>query len=60
MTVHRDFAATACPGDYLYSKQEYIASEVNKKLGAKTETKTDTKKEETETVTVLRKGSKGK
>lgn len=60
MTVHRDFASTACPGDYLYSKQEYIASEVNKKLGAKTETKTDTKKEETETVTVLRKGSKGK
>ena len=64
MTVHRDFASTACPGNYLYSKQEYIASEVNKKLGAKEETKketkTDTKKEETETITVLRKGSKGK
>ena len=29
---HRDFAATACPGDYLYGKLEYIASEVNKQL----------------------------
>ena len=32
---HRDFAATACPGDYLYGKLEYIASEVNKQLSAK-------------------------
>lgn len=32
MTVHRDFASTTCPGDYLYSKMPYIASEVNKQL----------------------------
>lgn len=32
MTVHRWFNATACPGDYLYSKHSYIAAEVNKKL----------------------------
>ena len=32
---HRDFAATACPGDYLYGKLEYIATEVNKQLSAK-------------------------
>ena len=34
MTVHRWFAAKACPGEYLYNKQGYIASEVNKLLGA--------------------------
>ena len=32
MTVHRWFAAKECPGDYLYSKHSYIASEVNKRL----------------------------
>lgn len=36
MTVHRDFAAKSCPGSYLYEKHGYIASEVNKKLGADT------------------------
>lgn len=30
MTVHRDFANKACPGDYLMSKMPYIASETNK------------------------------
>lgn len=30
MTVHRDFANKACPGDYLYSRMQYIANEVNK------------------------------
>ena len=34
MTVHRWFAAKACPGDYLYNKHSYIAAEVNKILGA--------------------------
>lgn len=34
MTVHRWFAAKACPGDYLYNKHSYIAEEVNKRLGA--------------------------
>jgi len=33
MTVHRWFAAKACPGDYLYRKHAYIAEEVNKRLG---------------------------
>lgn len=36
MTVHRDYAAKACPGDYLYNKHGYIAAEVNKLLGAPT------------------------
>lgn len=34
MTVHRDFANTACPGEYLYSKMPEIASKVNSNLGA--------------------------
>ena len=33
MTVHRWFAAKACPGDYLYNKHGEIAAEVNKRLG---------------------------
>lgn len=33
MTVHRDFAAKACPGEYLYNRHGYIADEVNKLLG---------------------------
>lgn len=33
MTVHRDFAAKNCPGNYLYGKHGYIAEEVNKQLG---------------------------
>ncbi len=33
MTVHRWFAAKACPGNYLYNKHFYIAEEVNKRLG---------------------------
>ncbi len=32
MTVHRWFAATACPGDYLYNNMGEIAMEVNEKL----------------------------
>lgn len=39
MTVHRWFAAKACPGDYLYNKHGYIAAEVNKLLGAGTPVK---------------------
>lgn len=33
MTLHKDFAATACPGPYLEGKMQYIADEVNKRLG---------------------------
>lgn len=32
MTVHRWFAATACPGDYLYERHAQIAAEVNARL----------------------------
>lgn len=32
MTVHRWFAAKACPGNYLYGKHGYIAQQVNHKL----------------------------
>jgi LysM repeat protein len=34
MTVHRWFDTKSCPGEYLYNKHSYIASEVNKILGA--------------------------
>ena len=34
MTVHRDFANKACPGEYLYSRHGEIAAEVNKRLEA--------------------------
>ena len=36
MTVHRDFAATACPGPYLMEKMPYIAQAVNNILGTNT------------------------
>lgn len=32
MTLHRDFSATACPGDYLIGKMPEIAKKVNSKL----------------------------
>lgn len=32
LTMHRYFAATACPGEYLASRFSYIASEVNGRL----------------------------
>lgn len=32
MTVHRDFAAKACPGEYLYSRMGEIATLVNAKI----------------------------
>lgn len=34
MTVHRWFAAKACPGDYIYERLGKIADAVNKKLGS--------------------------
>ena len=34
MTVHRWFAAKACPGEWLYSRHGQIAAEVNKRLEA--------------------------
>lgn len=42
MTVHRWFAAKACPGDWLYNRHGQIAAEVNKRLDIKnTETEDD-------------------
>ena len=35
MTVHRWFAAKACPGDWLYDRHGRIAAEVNERLEAK-------------------------
>lgn len=35
MTVHKDFANKACPGEYLYSRMEQIAKEVNDRLEEK-------------------------
>lgn len=32
MTVHRDYAAKACPGEYLYNRMRDIASRVNASL----------------------------
>lgn len=39
LTTHKMFTATACPGPYLESKLPYIASEVNRRLGAATPSK---------------------
>lgn len=36
MTVHRDFANKACPGEYLYSRHGEIAEKVNALLGVTT------------------------
>ena len=33
MTVHRDYAAKSCPGEYLYSRHKDIANRVNELLG---------------------------
>lgn len=37
MTVHRWFAAKACPGNYLYGKHGEIAAAVNRRLGVEEE-----------------------
>lgn len=37
MTVHRDYANKACPGDYLYNRHGEIAAEVNRRLGVPAE-----------------------
>lgn len=38
MTVHRWFAAKACPGEYLYERHSAIAAEVNARLNGGTST----------------------
>ena len=44
LTMHKWFAATACPGPYLESKFPYIAQQVNAKLGADSAPATSTNK----------------
>ena len=51
MTVHRDFANKACPGDYLMSKMSDIATQVNKALSSTTTTTTTTNTTTTTTTT---------
>ena len=41
MTVHRWFAAKACPGDYLYERHSLIAERVNQLLGVVPKNPTD-------------------
>lgn len=43
MSVHRWFANTSCPGDYLYNRHGEIAAEVNKRLNAGTSPSTPDK-----------------
>lgn len=50
LTMHCMFAATACPGPYLKSKMNYIADEVNKRLGGKQEQPTTGEPPKQETV----------
>ena len=66
LTMHKYFANTQCPGPYLESKFQYIADEVNERLGENPSSepvKEDTaEKAPAKSVTglpVLRKGSKG-
>ena len=49
MTVHRWFAAKACPGDYLYNRQGMIAEEVTRRLSS-----TDNNKKEDDDMDVVR------
>lgn len=51
MTVHRDYAAKACPGDYLMSQMPYIAKTVNNILGVDNSAETNPYPEPTKTVT---------
>ena len=52
MTVHRWFAATACPGDYIYNRLGDIADKVNAKLGISTSTETPKKESKNESFRV--------
>lgn len=46
MTVHRWFALTECPGDYLYDKHSDIAAKVNAILNSTSETTEEAAKED--------------
>ena len=60
MTMHRWFAATDCPGDYLVSKYPEIEKEVNRRLGGEPPAeKPEVKVERALSLPMLKKGSKG-
>ena len=52
ITVHRWFAATACPGDYIYNRLGDIADKVNAKLGVSISTETPKKENKNESFRV--------
>lgn len=51
ITVHRWFAAKACPGDWLYSRLGDLADKVNTKLNSKVEPPEEEPKEEVKSAT---------
>lgn len=55
LTMHKYFAATACPGPYLESKFQYIADEVNKRLGGVKQPKSAGKNDIAEVIFRIRK-----
>lgn len=54
MTAHRWFAATKCPGDYLYSRFGEIAKEVNRRLDAEAIVDIKPQEKEDEDMTIER------
>lgn len=62
MTVHRDFANKACPGEYLYSRHGEIAEKVNTILNAAaaTEQESSTATTDTDNATTIWNFLKGK
>ena len=56
MTVHRDYANKACPGEYLYNKHQYIADEVNRILNVNVPTPTPTPQPTTPTTNKFKVG----
>ena len=62
LTMHKYFANTQCPGPYLESKFQYIADEVNERLGENPTSEPVGEKVSAKTVSglpMLKKGSKG-
>ena len=53
MTVHRWFANTECPGEYLYSRYGQIADDVNARLGSGGSSIDDAKSDETSDYTKI-------
>ena len=58
ITVHRDYANKACPGDWLYSRLGDLASRVTKALGGSSAPATSTTTSPKTTETIVRKNIK--